>query len=89
MGADITCSQTAYFGAFVPAETLVVSAAGAGTRLGGLLVVIVKGIDDVPERLPGVLDGAGVVGVAAGGTAGGDAWGAFPRYFSNVLLLRL
>ena len=72
--------------AFVAAGTLVDS---AGPRLGGAPVVIVNGIADVPEIVPGVLEGGRVAGVPAGGTAAGEVWGAFPKLLSNVLLRRL
>ena len=64
-----------YFGGgttFVEAGAFVASAPGA--RLGGVLVATVRGIADVPESMPGVLDGGGVAGVVAGGRAAGDVW---------------
>jgi len=61
-----------YFGAgteLVTAGVLVDSAA-PGARLGGVFAVSISGKFDVPDSVPGVLDGAGAVGVvAAGGTA--------------------
>jgi hypothetical protein len=61
-----------------------------GARLGGVFVLIVRGIADVPERVPGVLDGGGVAGVPAWGAAEGVVCVEdVPKVFSNALLRRL
>ena len=79
-----------YFGGgatFVTAGALVDSA--PGVRLGGVPVLRVSGIADVPESIPGVLEGGGVAGVPAGGMAAGDVWWVCPKVFWNALLRRL
>ena len=72
------------------AGPFVASAAGPGVRLGAVFDGILRGIiEDVPEIVPGVLEGGGVAGVPDGGTAAGAVWRVCPKVFSNALLRRL